>query len=319
MDRFEDLRAFVQAVESGSLTRAAEALQVATSAISRRIKELEGRLGTQLLQRTTRQMRLTAAGETFHARAVEILQALEEAETEAGCQSRTLTGPLRIAAPLAFGMSHLAPIMVDFARAHPDLELDVDFSDRVVDLVAEGHDLAVRIGNLRDSSLIARRLLDVRTVVAAAPGFWDRHGMPPEPRALGALPALCYTGSERIDSWRYLDPRGANGVVHMRAAMRSTNGVFLRDAAIAGLGVVMQPSFLLHEAVRAGQLVPVLCDHRWPSTAIHVVYPQTRHLSARARAFIDTLRARLGARPDWEDFLDEDPASAAPAAAGAGR
>lgn len=317
MDRFEDLRAFVQAVESGSLTRAAEALQVATSAVSRRIKELEGRLGTQLLQRTTRQMRLTAAGETFHTRAVEILQALEEAETEAGCQSRTLTGPLRIAAPLAFGMSHLAPVLVDFARAHPELELDVDFSDRVVDLVAEGHDLAVRIGNLRDSSLIARKLLDVRTVVAASPSFWKQYGMPGEPRALGALPALCYTGSERVDSWRYLDPQGGNGVVHMRAAMRSTNGVFLRDAAIAGLGIVMQPSFLLHDAVRAGQLVPALCDHSWPTVAIHVVYPQTRHLSARARAVIDTLRARLGSRPDWEDFIDAPAQQAARAAAGA--
>jgi DNA-binding transcriptional LysR family regulator len=315
MDRFEDLRAFVQAVESGSLTRAAEALQVATSAVSRRIKDLEGRLGTQLLQRTTRQMRLTAAGETFHARAVEILQALEEAETEAGCQSRTLTGPLRIAAPLSFGMSHLAPILVDFARRHPGLELDVDFSDRVVDLVAEGHDLAVRIGNLRDSSLIARKLLDVRMVVAAAPAFWNSHGTPAHPRALAELPALCYTGSERVDSWRYTDPHGAPGVVHMRAAMRATNGGFLRDAAIAGLGVVMQPSFLLVDAVRAGVLVPALCDHRWPTVAIHVVYPQTRHLSARARAFIDTLRACLGSRPCWEAFVDEAAARPAPAAA----
>jgi DNA-binding transcriptional LysR family regulator len=305
MDRFEDLRAFVQAVESGSLTRAAEALQVATSAVSRRIKELEGRLGTQLLQRTTRQMRLTAAGETFHARAVEILQALEEAEVEAACQSRTLTGPLRIAAPLSFGMSHLTPILVDFADAHPGLELDVDFSDRVVDLVAEGQDLAVRIGDLRDSSLIARKLLEVRMVVAAAPAFWQRHGVPAHPRALGALPALCYTGSERIDSWRYADPQGAGGTVHMRAAMRSTNGGFLRDAAIAGLGVVLQPSFILEDAVRAGRLVPALCDHRWPTVAIHAVYPQTRHLSARARTFIDVLRARLGSRPAWESFLDE--------------
>jgi DNA-binding transcriptional LysR family regulator len=315
MDRFEDLRAFVQAVESGSLTRAAETLQVATSAVSRRIKELEGRLGTQLLQRTTRQMRLTAAGETFHARAVEILQALEEAETEAGCHSRTLTGPLRIAAPLAFGHSHLEPILIDFARAHPGLELDIDFSDRIVDLVAEGHDLAVRIGSLRDSTLIARKLLEVRLVVAAAPAFWQRHGVPGAPSELAELPALCYTGSERVDAWRYADPAGGTGAVHVRAAMRSTNGGFLRDAAIAGLGIVMQPSFLLHEAVRQGLLMPVLTGYRWPTVAIHVVYPQTRHLSARARAFIDTLRARLGIRPDWEDFLDAPAPSAAPAAA----
>ena len=305
MDRFEDLRAFVQTVESGSLTRAAETLQVATSAVSRRIKELESRLGTQLLQRTTRQMRLTAAGETFHARAIAILQALEEAETEAGCQSRTLTGPLRIAAPLSFGQSHLGPILVEFAEAHPGLDLDVDFSDRVVDLVAEGHDLAVRIGNLRDSSLIARKLLDVRMIVAASPAFWERHGRPVSPEALGELPALCYTGSERVDSWRFTAPDGRAGTVQMKCCMRSTNGGFLRDAAIAGLGVVMQPSFIVHNEVAAGQLEPVLTDHSWHTVAIHVVYPQTRHLSARARAFIELLRARLGSRPDWESFLGE--------------
>lgn len=305
MDRFEDLRAFVQTVESGNLTRAAETLQVATSAVSRRIKDLEGRLGTQLLQRTTRQMRLTAAGETFHARAVAILQALEEAETEAGCQSRRLTGPLRIAAPLSFGNSHLGPILIEFAAAHPGLELDIDFSDRVVDLVAEGHDLAVRIGNLRDSTLIARKLLDVRMVVAAAPAFWQRHPLPARPEDLAELPALCYTGSERVDSWRFTAPDGRSGTVQMKSCMRATNGDFLRDASIAGLGIVLQPSFIVHEDIAAGRLEPVLTDHSWHSVAIHVVYPQTRHLSARARAFIELLRARLGSRPDWETFLHE--------------
>lgn len=305
MDRFEDLRAFVQTVESGSLTRAAETLQVATSAVSRRIKDLESRLGTQLLQRTTRQMRLTAAGETFHARAVAILQALEEAEAEAGCQSRTLTGPLRIAAPLSFGQSHLAPILIEFSQAHPGLELDIDFSDRVVDLVAEGQDLAVRIGQLRDSSLIARKLLDVRMAVAAAPAFWEKHGRPTRPEDLGPMPALCYTGSERVDSWRFTAPDGRSGTVPMTCAMRATNGDILRDAAIAGLGVIMQPSFLLHRDVAAGRLEAALTDHSWSTVAIHVVYPQTRHLSARARAFIDLLRTRLGSRPDWEAFLNE--------------
>lgn len=303
MDRFEDLRAFVQTVESGNLTRAAETLQVATSAVSRRIKELESRLGTQLLQRTTRQMRLTAAGETFHARAVAILQALEEAEAEAGSQNRRLHGPLRIAVPLAFGRSHLTPILVEFARAHPGLELDVDFSDRLVDLVAEGHDLAVRIGNLRDSSLIARKLVDVQTAVVAAPDFWRRHGMPATPDDLGALPALCYTGSERVDNWRYTAPDGTTGSVQMKPCMRSTSGDFLRDAAAAGLGVVILPSFIIHRHVADGRLVPALTGHRWHTAAIHVVYPQTRHLSARARAFIEILRTRLGNRPDWEEFL----------------
>lgn len=304
MDRFETLRAFVQVVESGSLTKAADTLQVATSAISRRIKELEERLGTQLLQRTTRQMRLTATGETFHRRALEILQALEEAEAEVGDQSRALSGPLRIAAPLSFGQSHLAPILIDFATRHPGLQLDVDFSDRMIDLVAEGHDLAVRIGTLRDSSLIARKLAEVRMVVAAAPGFWARHGVPEHPRALTDLPGLCYTGSERADIWRYTEPDGTAGSIEMTVAMRATNGDFLRDAAIAGEGVVLQPSFILHKAVASGALQPVLTDFEWPKITIFVVYPQTRHLSARARALIEFVRAHIGSRPDWEGFLD---------------
>ena len=303
MDRFETLRAFVQVVESGSLTKAADTLQVATSAISRRIKELEERLGTQLLQRTTRQMRLTATGETFHARAMQILQALEEAEAEAGDQSRALSGPLRIAAPLSFGQSHLGQIMIDFAAEHPGLELDVDFSDRMIDLVAEGHDLAVRIGVLRDSSLIARKLAHVRIVVAASPAFWDRHGRPERAEDLSKVPALCYTGSERVDNWPYVTPDGVSGSVEMDVAMRATNGDFLRDAAIAGKGVIMQPSFILHRAVEAGELEPVLTDHDWHGVTIYVVYPQTRHLSARARAFMDFVRTRIGSRPDWEGFL----------------
>lgn len=303
VDRFETLRAFVQAVESGSLTRAADALQVATSAISRRIKELEAHLGTQLLQRTTRQMRLTAAGESFHARAVQILQSLEEAEAEAGNQSRTLGGPLRIAAPLSFGQSHLGPILLEFAETHPDLELDVDFSDRMVDLVAEGHDLAVRIGNLSDSTLIARKLAEVRLVVVAAPAFWESHGMPKAPEDLKGLPALCYTGSERIDTWRYAGPDGTSGAIEMNVALRATNGGFLTEAAVRGLGVAMQPSFIVHKAIEAGELQPALCQYTWPTVTVHVVYPQTRHLSARARAFIDFARERIDPVPVWETCL----------------
>lgn len=303
MDRFEDLRAFVQVVESGNLTKAADVLQVATSAVSRRVKDLEARLGTQLLQRTTRKMRLTAAGETFHARAVEILQALEEAEAQAGDHQRALTGPLRIAAPLSFGQRHLTPILIAFAEENPGLELDVDFSDRMVDLVAEGHDIAIRIGRLSDSSLIARRLTDVRMAVTAAPAFWDRHGRPETPEALLGLPAICYTGSERVDTWRCTTPDGTEHRLSMQVAMRASNGDFITAAGEAGLGVSLQPSFIVHEAVEAARLEPVLTECAWPQVTVHAVYPETRHLSARARAFIDFARARLGPEPAWERFL----------------
>ena len=305
MDRFEDLRAFVQVVESGNLTRAAQSLQVATSAVSRRIKDLEERLGTQLLQRTTRQMRLTASGEEFHARARDILAALDEAEAAVGDASRTLSGPLRVAAPLSFGQAHLKPILIEFAQAHPDLVLDVDFSDRMVDLVGEGYDLAIRIGRLEDSSLVARKLAEVRVVAAAAPAFWATHGHPKVPEDLTGLPALRYTGgAARYETLAGRKPDGSKCEITVNWALRSTNGEFLRDAAIAGLGLTLQPSFILRDAVLAGDLVPVLTDHKWQSVTIYAVYPQTRHLTARARAFIDFARPRIGPVPAWEDFLE---------------
>jgi len=308
MDRFEDMRCFVQVVDRGSVTKAAEALRVAPSAVSRRLKELEARLGTQLLTRTTRRMSLTESGRSFHARCQRILADLDEAEGEASDRHGALKGSLRVAAPLTFGVAHLTPIIVDFMRQNPGVVIDLDFSDRVVDLVAEGFEMAIRIGRLSDSSLIARKLVDVRVVACAAPALLAERGVPSHPDQLKDWPALCYTGSERPDIWRYRAREessgdGSDGSVAMQVRMLSNNGNVLRDAAIAGQGVILQPSFHVHEAVADGHLVPILCEFGWPEIAIYTVYPQTRHLSARARAFIDFVRTRIGPRPYWEDFL----------------
>ncbi|MFQ5566630.1 MAG: LysR family transcriptional regulator [Paracoccaceae bacterium] len=304
MDRFEDMRCFVQVVERGSVTKAAKALRVAPSAVSRRIKELEARLGTQLLIRTTRRMSLTESGRSFHARCQRILADLDEAEAEASDRHGALKGSLRVAAPLAFGAAHLTPVVVDFMRGNPGVVVDLDFSDRVVDLVAEGFELAVRIGTLRDSSLIARKLADVRVVACAAPALLAERGVPDHPDQLKDWPALCYTGSERTDIWRYRAPDGSAGSVAMQVRMLANNGSVLCDAAIAGQGVILQPSFHVDRAVARGQLVPILGDFHWPEIAIYTVWPQTRHLTARARAFIDFVRARIGPHPYWEEFLD---------------
>ncbi|MEM1385696.1 MAG: LysR family transcriptional regulator [Pseudomonadota bacterium] len=301
MDRFEDMRCFLQVVDQGSVTRAAEAMSIAPSAVSRRIKELEARLGAQLLARTTRRMSLTEAGQTFYDRAARLLAELEEAEAEVSDATRALAGTLRVAVPLTFGVMHLAPIFAAFADEHEALRMDLDFSDRQVDLVGEGFDLAVRIGNLRDSSLIARKLCDVQMMVCAAPDFLDRHGRPADPQALSAWPGLCYQGSERLDIWRYQSADGETGSVQMDVRMRANNGTMLSRAAEQGLGVAMQPSFIVEEGLAAGRLEQILAAYRWPDIAIYAVYPQTRHLSAKARALIDHLRVALSNSATWEE------------------
>jgi len=304
MDRFEDMRCFVHVAELQSVTRAAETLNLAPSAVSRRLKDLEARLGAQLLIRTTRRMRLTEAGQVFFRRSCRILDDLAEAEGEVADESRGLSGPLRLAAPLSFGLAHVSPIVTDFMLAHPDITIDLDLSDRMVDIVGEGFDLALRIGSLSDSSLIAAKLATVRMLACAAPGFLEERGAPQRAEDLKALPALCYSGSDRADIWRYRDAGGREASVQVPMRMRANTGNVLCDAAAAGLGVVLQPSFIAEPALRSGRLEVILGDVAWPEVAIHAVYPQTRHLSAKARALIDYLRARLGPHPYWEDFLE---------------
>lgn len=300
MDRFEDMRCFRQVAEFRSVTRAAEAMNLAPSAVSRRLKDLEARLGAQLLARSTRRMSLTEAGEVFFRRCQQILADLDEAEAEASDRRHGLRGQFRLAAPLSFGVWHLTPVLSDFMAEHPELRIDLDLSDRLVDLVGESFDLAVRIGSLRDSSLVARRLGAVRMIACAAPSLLARIGEPAEPEDLRALPALCYAGSERADIWRWRDGAGRERSVQVPMRLRATNGEALTELAAAGHGVVLQPSFIVQRALAEGRLVPVLRATDWTGIAIHVVYPGTRHLPARARAFIDFAQARFAAGPGWE-------------------
>ncbi len=214
-----------------------------------------------------------------------------------------MRGQLRLAAPLSFGLGHLTPLLCRFAETHPDLRVDVDLSDRLVDLVGEGFDLALRIGALRDSSLIARKLCDVRMIACAAPAFVEKNGRPQQAEELRHLPALCYAGSERPDIWRYRDGDGTERAVQVPMRMRATNGDMLRDAAIAGLGVVLKPSFIVHEAIRRGDLEVLLPETVWRGVALHVVYPDTRHVASKTRAFIEAAREAFAPEPYWERGL----------------
>ena len=301
MDRFEDLQAFVAVVEAGSFTAAAERLDAAKSAISRRVSALEERLGAQLLRRTTRRLNLTETGRSFYERSARILADLDEAESAVAQEHGELRGTLRIALPLSFGIRHMCEPIAEFSRRHPRVEFDLDLNDRRIDLVEEGVDLAVRIGRLADSSLIARRLFEARTVVCASEDYLRQHGTPQTPEELRDHQCLVYGNLPEPSKWVCTDPDGNSIRVDVNATMTATSGDFLGAAAAEGLGIAMQPTFIAGEAIRNGDVVPILTRYEWPITPAYAVYPPTRHLSYRVREFIDFLVAHFSGTPRWDE------------------
>jgi DNA-binding transcriptional LysR family regulator len=304
MDKFEDLQAFVAVVEAGSFTAAAERLGAAKSAVSRRVSGLEERLGVQLLRRTTRTLNLTDTGQSFYEHGARILADLEEAESAAQQEHGELRGVLRVALPLSFGVRHMCKPIAAFSKRHPKIRFDLDLNDRRIDLIEEGIDLAVRIGHLRDSSLIARKLFDVRMVVCASHHYLAAHGTPETPHDLGEHDCLVYSNLADPDTWRWEDSDGRRHAVELSPVMRASSGDFLTNSAAHGLGIVIQPTFIAAEAIRRGNLVPILTAFEWPVTPAYAVYPPTRHLSYRVRAFIDFLVERFAGTPTWDRDCD---------------
>jgi DNA-binding transcriptional LysR family regulator len=302
MNQLEQMRVFVELINSGSATRAADKLGLANSAVSRRLKELEARLGIQLVHRTTRTMHLTDAGRQFYARCKRILEDIQEAEVEVSENNSELSGQLSIAAPWSFGVSHLSAAVSEFMHRHPKVQVDLDLNDRRVDLISEGFDIAIRIGTLEDSSLIARRIAPVNHVVCASPDYLQRNGTPETPEQLSEHQGLCYSNLKAPEQWFYFDQKGNRHTVKVSARLRSSNGDTLRNAAIAGLGVLCEPSFIVYRAIRKGLLIPILTNYQWYEMGIYALYPQTRHLSAKTRAFIDFLVDRFGEQPEWETW-----------------
>jgi len=300
MSRYEETETFVRIVEAGSITAAAQQMRVAKSAVSRRLKELENRLETQLLNRSTRQLSLTDAGRTLYDRAVGLLSDWDEIEAFTKDAQCALSGTIRLAAPLSFGLTHLSPAILEFADTHPEVEFDIDFNDRVVDLVGEGMDLAIRIGDLPDSNLIARKLAPVKSVAAASPDYLKAHGTPKTPADLRDHQELRY-GNRREQGWTFKNPNGKAGRVDLRAAMIASNGDFLKQAAVQGHGIVIEPLFIIYDEIRKGTLVEILEDYEWPQLNAYAVYPHNRHLSRRVRTFVDFLVDRFKGVPYWED------------------
>jgi DNA-binding transcriptional LysR family regulator len=299
MNAFEEMQHFVRIVEAGSISKAAAQLGLAKSGVSRRLAELEARLGVRLLNRTTRRSSLTDAGRTYYEGAVKLLSDVSELDALVADSEASLQGSLRLAAPLSFGLGHLAPAIEEFMRSHPAVTIDIDFSDRQIDLVAQGVDLAIRIAELRDSSLKARRICPVRLMLCASPAYLEQHGMPRNVEELEGHRILHYDiGGGPV--LRLADAHGGERLLHIRPALVANNGDFLRDMAIAGHGIILTPSFIAWQAVALGELVPFLREC-WPAPLnAYAVYPQTRYLSRRARAFIDFLAERFGDNPYWD-------------------
>jgi len=300
MDKFEDIQAFVAVVEAGSFTAAADRLDIAKSAVSRRVSALEERLGVQLLRRTTRVLNVTETGQSFYEHGARILADLEEAEAAVQQQHGELRGTLKIALPLSFGVRHMCKPIAAFGKLHPKIRFELDLNDKRIDLLEEGVDLALRIGHLRDSSLIARRLFESRTVVCAAPQYLKTHGAPQSPDELAEHDCLVYSNLADPSTWRWRDADGEKHGVKVRVAMLASSGDFLTNAAAHGLGLVIQPTFLAAAAIRRGNLVPVLTEYQWPVTPAFALYPPTRHLSYRVRAFIDFLAERFSGTLQWD-------------------
>ncbi len=292
-----DLEIFVKVAASGNMSAAAKSLGISPAVVSKRIKRLEQQLGTRLLQRTTRQIGLTDAGKGFYDRIGHLLAGIEDAEQFASGESTEITGNLRISAPTSFGRMHIAPHLPSFMQAHPRLSIDLTLSDEFTDIIAEGFDVAIRISELKDSSLIARKLVQVRRILCAAPSYVERYGMPQTMEDL--VNHQCLT-PHNGEPWRLESPNGP--LVYRPAGRLATNSSeVIREAVIAGLGIALRSTWDIGGELKEGRLIRVMPDYEGSkNVSISAVYPSRQHLPSKVRAFIEFLSDLYGPVPPWE-------------------
>jgi len=291
MNPFEDMRIFCQVMDSGSFTAAADQLGLSKQFVSRRLMQLEARLGVRLLNRSTRRLDVTPLGQTYYESAMRLLNDVEHMEQGIAGQTSEPRGTLRVSAPLSFSMAHLGCLLPLFLQRYSGVTVEVDLSDRPVDLLSEGYDLALRIGVLEDSTLIARRIASIERVYCASPAYLAERGTPLKPQDLHEHDCLPY-GHGRQVQWRF-EGQGKPLSINVSGRMRVNNGELLKDAAIAGLGITYLPTFIVGSALESGQLVRVLDDYRCAPLALSAVYPQHRQRSQPVQALIEFLRERL--------------------------
>jgi DNA-binding transcriptional LysR family regulator len=299
MGQLEDMRIFVRIVEAGGVGKAADQLGMAKSGVSRSLAALENRLGVQLINRTTRRISLSGAGRDYYQAAVRIIGDISELDTLTSNEETTLQGQLRVAVPLSFGLCHLSAAINDFIRENPGLTFNIDFSDRLVNLVEQGMDLAIRITALKDSSLKARRICPIQLKLCASPAYLEKHGTPSAPEDLKRHAMLAYNIGSGT-TLKLVDGQANEQVVQTTSRMVANNGDFLHDMAVSGHGIVLLPTFIAWRSLATGDLVTVLPSFPPAPLSAWAVYPQTRYLSQRARAFIDFLIERFGDNPYWD-------------------
>lgn len=304
MDRLAAMEAFVRVVEAGSFVAAAERLGSSTSSVSRLVAELEQHLGARLLHRTTRRLSLTESGQAYYERSVTLLAELAEAEAIAGQSAAQARGTVRLTCSYSMAEQRVAPAIAAFVERHPAVRFELVVSDRLVDLVEEGFDLAIRVGPVGSDRLVARRLGSMRLVLCAAPSYLQRRPAPAQPADLGSHNALTYAYSASPRLWRFTARDGTAHEVRVDGNLHANSGDALRAAAVGGLGVINEPDFLLEEPLRAGRLVRLLPDYAGGGGDIWAVYPSRRHLSLKVRLFVDHIAGAFAAPPA--------PASAAP-------
>lgn len=296
MDRFLEMQTFNAVVDAGSFVKAAEALVMSKAAVSRYVGELETRLGVRLLQRTTRRLSLTEEGQVFYARSKELLAGVEEAEAEITSRSAAASGLLRVNAPVTFGIRHLAPLWGVFHSRYPKVSLDVTLADRVVDLVEEGYDVAIRIATLPSSTLISKRLATTRMVLCASPDYLKARGVPQHPAELTAHAVISYSYWSTKDEWHFDGPKGPVSV-KTQPCMHTNSGDTCRAAALAHQGVILQPTFLVGEDLAAGTLIELMPAFRSIELGIYAIYPTRKHVAPKVRALIDFLAAHFARTP----------------------
>ncbi len=288
---------FHQLVESGSFTETARRLGLSKASISRELAALEARLGAQLLVRTTRRMSLTEMGNLFYERCRRVVEEAEDAERSIHQLQAQPHGTLRLAVPMSFGVLQIATRIHRFLDRYPHVKVEIEATDRLIDIVYERIDLAIRIRRPREQSFVIRKLCPIRGLILASPDYLARNAAPRTPNELAAHSCLTYRGAS--ETWRF----SSGEELEVRGRLTFDNGEALRIAALAGLGIVTLPTFLCASDVRDGRLVPLLLEHLHPGTTVFAVYPANRHLSPKVRALIDWLVEELGPEPEWDRDL----------------